>query len=662
MVIFAEVVGFEMRVSESQESENLGAVGDDALDRGASIDDRPRRAPLELVQEPTLREAVDRLVIENLDLNVRREPSDVKGELGPLAPRLLAGAEGLRVDDSPPGEGRSRLRLQHHARDHHGAENRPAAGFVDAEDHGRYGFPADVRLQRRGPRRENARHQAAGPGGPHPPRARNEGSERVPERALRKDKYNVVVIGAGTAGLVTAAGTAGLGGRVALIEGKKMGGDCLNFGCVPSKALISSAKLVHRIRRGPELGLSEMEPSFRFEDVFRSMRERRARIEPNDSKERFEGLGVEVFLGKAKFLSPHEVEIDGGTRLRARNFVIATGTRALVPPVAGLDRVPYYTNETFFDELARMPESMLVLGGGPIGCELAQVSRRLGIDVHIVELLPRLLPRDDSEASALIRKRLESEGIEVATGTKAVRFDHQGGRTVATVEANGAKKTLTAAAVLVAAGRTPNVESLGLESAGVKFSRRGVEVDETLTTSQPHIFACGDVAGPYAFTHAADYQARIVVRNILLPWFKAKASYRWMPWVTYTDPEVAHFGPTEEEARAKNIAYDVFRFDWDELDRAVTDSETEGFIKVLTARGKDTIVGATVVGVHAGEVMHEVLVAAKHGIGLSKLSGTVHAYPTYSSSVQRVADSFQKTRLTPRVAALFRWLYRRRRS
>jgi pyruvate/2-oxoglutarate dehydrogenase complex dihydrolipoamide dehydrogenase (E3) component len=392
------------------------------------------------------------------------------------------------------------------------------------------------------------------------------------------------------------------------------------------------------------------------------MRGRRARIEPHDSKERFEGLGVDVFLGKAKFVSPHEVEIDDGTRLRARNFVIATGTRALIPPVPGLDRVPYYTNETFFDELRGKPESLLVLGGGPIGCELAQVARRLGVAVHLVELLPRLLPRDDSGASEVVRRRLESEGIDVATGTKAVRFDRENGRIVATVEANGAQRTLTAEAVLVAAGRTPNVESLGLESAGVTFSRRGVEVDETLATSQPHIFACGDIAGPYAFTHAADYQARIVVRNILIPWLKARASYRWMPWVTYTDPEVAHFGPTEEEARAQNVLYDVFRFDWEELDRAVTDSETEGFIKVLTARGKDRILGATVVGAHAGEVMHEVLVAAKHGIGLSRLSATVHAYPTYSSAVQRVADSFQKTRLTPRVAGFFRWLYRRRRS
>jgi pyruvate/2-oxoglutarate dehydrogenase complex dihydrolipoamide dehydrogenase (E3) component len=474
--------------------------------------------------------------------------------------------------------------------------------------------------------------------------------------------YNVVVIGGGTAGLVTAAGTAGLGGRAALVEANKMGGDCLNFGCVPSKALISSTKLIDRIRRGPDLGLGRMEPSFRFEDVFRSMRERRARIEPHDSRERFESLGVDVFLGRAKFLSPGEVEVDDGTRLRARNFVIATGTRALVPPVAGLDAVPYYTNETFFDEIDRKPESMLVLGGGPIGCELAQVAGRLGVAVEIVELLPRLLPRDDSEASEAVRRRLVSEGIEVSTGTKAIRFEHANGRTTVTLEREGARRTLSTEAVLVAAGRSPNVESLGLEAAGVKFGRRGVEVDDTLTTSQPHIFACGDVAGPYAFTHTADYQARIVIRNILIPWLKARASYRWIPWVTYTDPEVAHFGPTEEEARGKNLACDVHRYDWRELDRAVTDSEREGFVKVLTPRGKDAILGATVVGAHAGEVMHELLVAAKHGIGLSKLSGTVHAYPTYSSSVQRVADSFQKTRLTPRVARAFRWLYRWRRS
>jgi pyruvate/2-oxoglutarate dehydrogenase complex dihydrolipoamide dehydrogenase (E3) component len=475
-------------------------------------------------------------------------------------------------------------------------------------------------------------------------------------------RYNVVVIGAGTAGLVTAAGTVGLGGRAALIEAHKMGGDCLNFGCVPSKALISSAKLIDRIRRSEEMGLSSMEPRFRFEDVFARMRARRAKIEPHDSKERFEGLGVDVYLGRARFVSPHEVEIDDGTRLRARNFVIATGTKALVLPIPGLDSVPYYTNETVFDEMAKKPESILILGGGPIGCEFAQVMRRLGVAVKLVELLPRLLPRDDAEASALVRRRFEEEGIEVHAGTKATRFGRRNGRIVATVENGGAESELEAEAVLVATGRTPNVASLGLDAAGVEFDKRGVRVDETLTTSQPHIFACGDVAGPYQFTHAADYQARIVIRNVLLPWFKAKADYTWMPWVTYTDPEVAHVGLSAEDAKSKGVPHDVFRFDWDDLDRAITDGETTGFVKVVAARGKDRILGATVVGVHAGDVLHELVVAAKHGIGLSKLSGTVHAYPTFSSSVQRVADSFQKTKLTPRVARLFEWLYRWRRS
>ncbi len=475
-------------------------------------------------------------------------------------------------------------------------------------------------------------------------------------------KYNVVVIGAGTAGLVTSAGTVGLGGRAALIEAKKMGGDCLNYGCVPSKALIASAKLIQRIRHAETMGLEPTEPSFRFEKVFERMRKRRAKIEPHDSVERFEGLGVDVFQGRAKFVSPHEVEIDDGTRLTGRNFVIATGTRALVLPIPGLDTVPFHTNETIFDEMHEAPRSIMILGGGPIGCEFAQVMRRLGVEVQLVELAPRLLPRDDTDASALIAKRFADEGIQVHIGTKATRFERQGELTIATVEDQDGERQISAEALLVATGRTPNVEGLGLEQAGVEFTRRGVTVDKTLTTSQSHIFACGDIAGPYQFTHTADYQARIVIRNILIPWVKAKADYTWVPWVTYTDPEVAHCGLTEEQAEKDNVAYDVYRFDWDDLDRAITDSETTGFIKILTKKGKDAIVGATVTGVHAGEVMHEVLVAAKHGIGLSKLSSTIHAYPTLSSSIQRVADSFQKTRLTPTAAAVFKWLYRRRRA
>ncbi|MFQ5793215.1 MAG: dihydrolipoyl dehydrogenase family protein [Acidobacteriota bacterium] len=474
-------------------------------------------------------------------------------------------------------------------------------------------------------------------------------------------KYNVVVIGAGTAGLVTAAATAGLGGRVALIESHKMGGDCLNYGCVPSKALISSAKLIQHIRRSQHYGLKAMNPQFRVEDVFERMRQRRAVIEPHDSRERFEGLGVDVFMGKARFVSPREVEL-GGTRLRSANFVIATGTKPLIPPVSGLGQVPFYTNETIFDEMPSAPQSILILGGGPIGCEFAQVMARLGVRVTLVELLPRLLPRDDADAGALIEKRLSEEAIQVLTGAKATRFEQKDRAIVTTVETDDGPRKLQTEAVLVATGRKPNMEGLGLEAAGVKYNQKGVKTDATLATSQPHIFACGDIAGPYQFTHTADYQARIVVRNILLPWMKAKADYTWVPWVTYTDPEVAQVGQTEEEAKKRGVPYSVFRFDWKELDRAITDSEEVGFIKVLTRRGKDKILGATVVGVHAGDVLHELVVAGKHGIGLSQLSSTIHAYPTLSQCVQRVGDLYQKTRITPRVAGVFRWLYRRRRS
>lgn len=474
-------------------------------------------------------------------------------------------------------------------------------------------------------------------------------------------KYNVVVIGAGTAGLVTAAGTVGLGGRVALIEARKMGGDCLNYGCVPSKALIASTKLIQHIRRARDFGLEPMEPRFRFEEVFARMRRRRRLIEPHDSKERFEGLGVDVFMGCAKFVSPHEVEVDGH-RLRATNFVIATGTGPLIPPIPGLDRVPYFTNETLFDEMPSAPASMLILGGGPIGCELAQVMTRLGVEITLVELLPRLLPRDDPEAGRLIEQRLRKEGVRVLTGTKATGFEKRDGKVVARVESEGTARELDAEALLVATGRKPNVEGLDLHAAGVEHDRKGVKVDSTLTTSQRHIFACGDIAGPYQFTHTADYQARIVVRNILFPWLKARADYTWVPWVTYTDPEVGHVGLSEEDAHEKDIPYSIFRFDWKELDRAITDSEEQGFVKVLTAPGKDKILGATVVGAHGGDVLQELVLAAKHGIGLGDISGTIHPYPTLAQSVQRVSDLQQRSRLTKRVARTFRWLYRWRRS
>ena len=485
------------------------------------------------------------------------------------------------------------------------------------------------------------------------------------ENQRGKGRYNVAVIGAGTAGLVTAAGTAGLGGRVALVEAAKMGGDCLNTGCVPSKALVSTSRLIQAIRSAEAHGLDPMEPRFRFEGVFEHMRERRAQIAPNDSVERFEGLGVDVFEARARFTSPHEVELDDGTRLHGAHFVIATGTRPFVPPIDGLGDVPFFTNETFFDEQHDAPESLIVLGGGPIGCELGQVMRRLGVRVTILTDVRRLLPRDDREASAVVQEAFAAEGIEVVTGCRVTSFrQNPEGTITAEMDGDCGERTVTASRLLVATGRSPNVENLGLETAGVRFdAHRGVPVDAALRTNVPHIYACGDVTGPYRFTHTADYQARLVVRNILLPppLPRAKADYRYVPWVTYVDPEVAHFGLREEDAASQGIAVDVHRHLNDDLDRAITESATQGFVKVVTRKGKDEILGATVCAPRGGEILHEIMVAAKHGVGLASLSSTIHGYPTWAQAAQRVADAYQRTRLTPRAKAVFEWLYRRRR-
>src|SRR6266567_4497971 len=376
--------------------------------------------------------------------------------------------------------------------------------------------------------------------------------------------YNVVVIGAGTAGLVTAAGTAGLGGRVALIERNKMGGDCLNFGCVPSKALISSARLIQQIRESEKWGLDRQEPQFVFEKVFERMRARRAKIAPNDSQARFESLGVDVFRGEARFVSPYEIEVDG-KKLRAKNFVIATGSRAVIPNIEGIDSVPYFTNETIFDELKQKPESMIVLGGGPIGCELAQTFRRLGVQVTIIQRGDQLLPREDRDVAEFLERRLINEGVRIIKNADA--------RSVATSDAGKvalefldrqssrlAERTFFADVLLVAVGRTPNFRSLDLRSVGVEVTERGVRVNDYLQTSKRHIYAAGDVIGPFLFTHMADAQARVVVRNILVPFqfLRQTMDYSVAPWCTYTDPEVAHVGLGEKDAQQKSVDYDLF--------------------------------------------------------------------------------------------------------
>ena len=468
--------------------------------------------------------------------------------------------------------------------------------------------------------------------------------------------YNVVVIGAGTAGLVTAAGTAGLGGRVALIERNKMGGDCLNFGCVPSKALISSARLIHTIRRAEDWGLRKMEPQFDFDQVFTRMRSRRAKIAPNDSQERFESLGVDVFRGEATFRSPHEVEVDG-TVLRGKNIVIASGTRTAVPPIDGIDQVPYFTNETIFDELKTKPDSLIVLGGGPIGCELGQTFHRLGVRTTIVQRGPRLLPREDVDVSDFLMTRLRNEGVTVMTNatTKAARPVN------GAIELTMGDANLTAAALLICSGRRPNVESLGLEKAGVDTDGHGVKVNEYLQTSQPHIYAAGDIAGPYLFTHMADVQARVVVRNILMPVqpLRQKIDYSVVPWCTYVEPEIATVGLNEAAARKKNIEYDVIVQELAEVDRAIVESEDYGMAKVLAAKGSDRILGATLVCENAGDLVHEFVLAMKYGIGLGKISATTHAYPTLAELARKIGDKYNRKRLTPTATKIFHWLYHR---
>jgi pyruvate/2-oxoglutarate dehydrogenase complex dihydrolipoamide dehydrogenase (E3) component len=481
--------------------------------------------------------------------------------------------------------------------------------------------------------------------------------------------YNVVVIGAGTAGLVTAAGTAGLGGRVALIERNRMGGDCLNFGCVPSKALISSARLVQQIRESEKWGLDPQQPQFAFEKVFERMRARRAKIAPNDSQERFESLGVDVFRGEARFVSPHEVEVNG-QKLGAKNFVITTGSRAVIPKIDGIDSVPYFTNETIFDDLKQRPESMIVLGGGPIGCELGQALKRLGVKVTIVEYGPQILAPEDIDVAEFMQRRLEAEGITVQHCTEAKQvsmcdnvitlegmWKPTGSQEAKPVQFNGHS-------LLIAVGRCPMMKALNLETAGVKCTAIGVEVNEYLQTSQPHIYAAGDIANRLKFTHTADYTARIVVRNILMPFqfLRQKVDWAVVPWCTYTDPEVAHVGLGEKEAKRENVHYDLFLVPLEDVDRAVVESEDIGFAKILAAKGSDKILGATIVAPHAGDLLHEFALAMKAKIGLGTIASTIHAYPTFAELARKAGDKYNKTRLTPRTKKFFTWLYERARK
>ena len=469
---------------------------------------------------------------------------------------------------------------------------------------------------------------------------------------------NLIVIGGGAAGLVSAYIAAAVKAKVTLIEAHKMGGDCLNYGCVPSKALIKSAKLAHQMRHGAKYGLSDTAPSFSFKAVMQRVHDVIRAIEPHDSVERYTGLGVEVLQGYGKLVNPWTVEValNDGTRQRltARSIVIAAGARPIVPPLPGLDDVGYVTSDTLWDEFAKLddiPQRIVVLGGGPIGCELSQSFARLGAQVTQVEMGDRIMVREDEEVSVLAREALQADGVQVLTGHKALRCERRGDDKILVVSTQGREVAIVFDTLVCAVGRVARLQGYGLEDIGVP-THRTVETNEYLQTLYPNIYAAGDVAGPYQFTHTAAHQAWYAAVNALFGDFKSfKVDYRVIPWATFIDPEVARVGLNEQEAKAQGIAYEVTQYGIDDLDRAIADSEARGFVKVLTVPGKDRILGVTIVGTHAGDLLAEYVLAMKHGLGLNKILGTIHTYPTLAEANKYAAGEWKRAHAPQKLLA-----------
>jgi pyruvate/2-oxoglutarate dehydrogenase complex dihydrolipoamide dehydrogenase (E3) component/uncharacterized membrane protein YdjX (TVP38/TMEM64 family) len=478
------------------------------------------------------------------------------------------------------------------------------------------------------------------------------------QRPARFDR-NLVVIGAGSAGLVSAYIAAAVKAKVTLIEKHRMGGDCLNFGCVPSKALIRSAKLLSHVKRSKEFGIRSAHADFDLADIMERVQRVIAAIEPHDSVERYAGLGVECIAGTARITSPWSVEIaaDAGTKtLTTRSIVIAAGGRPVVPPIPGIEDVGYLTSDTLWG-LRTLPRRLLVLGGGPIGCELAQCFARFGSQVTQVEMLPRLMMREDPEISAVVMERFRSEGIDVRVGHTARRFARENGEKVLYAESGGGEVRIAFDVMLCSVGRVANTAGYGLEELGIPATKTGtVEVNEFLATKYPNIYACGDVAGPYQFTHTASHTAWYAAVNALFGRFRRfRADFSVIPWCTFTDPEVARAGLNETEAKERGIACEVTTYGIDDLDRAIADSEAHGVVKVLTVPGKDRILGVTIVGEHAGEIIAEFVTAMKHGIGLEKILGTIHIYPTFTEANKYAAGNWKKAHAPARA---LKWLER----
>ncbi len=471
-------------------------------------------------------------------------------------------------------------------------------------------------------------------------------------------RYHLVVIGAGTAGLVTAIVAAGLGARVALIERRLMGGDCLNFGCVPSKGVIAAARRWNAGRADPEFGAPGAGGLGDFGAAMERMRRIRAAIGQDDAAERFRDAGVDVYLGEGRFLSDRSVAVTGSAgdrELRFRRAVIATGARPQAPPIPGLDGCDYLTNETVFS-LTERPERLAVIGAGPIGCELSQAFARLGSQVTTFDILPGILPREDQDAAALVERALRRDGVEFALGVRIEEVArNNGGLRLAYVDGDGGRRETSCDELLVAVGRTPNFEGLGLEEIGVQCDATGVQVDAKLRTTNPRIYAAGDITPAPKFTHLADAHAGVVIQNALF-FPSARADRLVVPRCTYTAPEVAHVGLDRREAEHRGIAVDVVDVALEENHRALLDGEEEGFLRVLLQNGSDRVLGATVVAAHAGDLIAPLTLAVTHRIGLSKFTSTILPYPTQAEVLKKAANQWRRTRLSPTVQGLFaRW-------
>lgn len=465
--------------------------------------------------------------------------------------------------------------------------------------------------------------------------------------------YDMIVIGGGTAGLVTSAGSAAIGARVALIEQSRMGGECLWTGCVPSKAMIACARVAQEARDAARFGIAVHDVEVNFPGVMRWIREAQKRIAPHDSPDRFRSLGVDVIDGAARFMGERTLTVNGDT-ITAKRITIATGSKPAIPSIEGLDKVPYLTNETIFS-LERQPRTLLILGGGAIGLELAQAFARLGTSVQVIEEAAQILPREDRELADMLAACLTADGVTLLLGTKATRVASVDGRIqLEATTSDGRALTLEGDALLVATGRAPNVATLDLAKGAIEANKHGIVVDHTLKTTASDVWAAGDCVGPLRFTHVADYQARLVVRNAFFP-FARKARYDAVPWVTYTAPELAHVGLTENEARGKyGDSMRVWRRKFSDVDRAVTDGHMDGMVKLITDR-RGKILGGHILGYGAGNMIGEITIAMRNGLSATKLANTIHPYPTYPEAIKHAADDFQKSRFTGLVKTMARW-------